>query len=153
MDDPSGIATYSQTGAQFGYGQLWTALCMLPLQTAVLEACARVGAVTGRGIAAVVREHYSKPVLYAMVVLVLVANTINIGADIGAMAAAATLLLPIPFVVLTLAFTASILVLEIFSSYQAYARLLRPSDPPTTSSPVYLPFTPVNPSANVLATY
>jgi NRAMP (natural resistance-associated macrophage protein)-like metal ion transporter len=124
-DDPSGIATYSQTGAQFGYGQLWTALFMLPLQTAVQEACARIGAVTGRGIAAVVREHYGKPVLYGMIVLVLVANTINIGADIGAMAAAANLLLPIPFVVLTVAFTASILVLEIFSSYAAYARVLK----------------------------
>ena len=81
-DDPSGIATYSQTGAQFGYGQLWTALYMLPFMTAVQEACARIGLVTGKGIAAVVKEHYSKPVLYAVVGLVVVANTINIGADI-----------------------------------------------------------------------
>src|SRR5580698_10487323 len=95
-DDPSGIATYSQTGAQFGYGQLWTALYMLPFMTAVQEACARIGLVTGKGIAAVVKEHYSKKVLYAVVILVVVANTINIGADIGAMASAAQLLVPLP---------------------------------------------------------
>src|SRR5471030_2385470 len=113
-DDPSGIATYSQTGAQFGYGQLWTALYMLPFMAAVQEACARIGLVTGKGIAAVVKDHYSKPVLYAVVSLVVIANTINIGADIGAMASAAELLVPVPFVVLTLLFTATILILEIF---------------------------------------
>src|SRR5476651_2666080 len=77
-DDPSGIATYSQTGAQFGYGQLWTAFFMLPLLVAVQEACARIGAVTGKGIAGVIKEHYGRKVLYFAVVLVLVANTINI---------------------------------------------------------------------------
>lgn len=124
-DDPSGIATYSQTGAQFGYGQLWTALYMLPFMTAVQEACARIGLVTGKGIAAVVKEHYSKPVLYAVVGLVVVANTINIGADIGAMAAAAQLLIPLPFFLLTLFFTVTILVLEIFTSYKIYSRILK----------------------------
>jgi NRAMP (natural resistance-associated macrophage protein)-like metal ion transporter len=124
-DDPSGIATYSQTGAQFGYGQLWTALYMLPFMTAVQEACARIGLVTGKGIAAVVKEHYSKPVLYSVIGLVLVANTINIGADIGAMAAAANLLIPIPFVILTLLFTVSILLLEIFTTYRVYSKILK----------------------------
>jgi NRAMP (natural resistance-associated macrophage protein)-like metal ion transporter len=124
-DDPSGIATYSQTGAQFGYGQLWTALYMLPFMAAVQEACARIGLVTGKGIAAVVKEHYSKPVLYTVVTLVVVANTINIGADIGAMASAAQLLIPIPFVVLTLLFTATILILEIFTNYKVYSRILK----------------------------
>lgn len=124
-DDPSGIATYSQTGAQFGYSQLWTAIFMLPLMTALQEACARIGAVTGKGIAAVIKENYSKKVLYLAVFLVLIANTINIGADIGAMAAAAQLLIPIPFAVLTLGFTALILVLEIFVSYKNYAKLLK----------------------------
>jgi Mn2+/Fe2+ NRAMP family transporter len=95
-DDPSGIATYSQTGVQFGYGQLWTAVFTLPLLAGVQEACSRIGLVSGKGIAAVMREHFSKPVLYAVVLLVLVANTINIGADIGAMAAAAGLLFPCP---------------------------------------------------------
>src|SRR6201985_3422870 len=66
-DDPSGIATYSQTGAQFGYGQLWTALYMLPFMMAVQEACARIGLVTGKGIAAIIKENYSKKVLYAAV--------------------------------------------------------------------------------------
>jgi len=124
-DDPSGIATYSQTGAQFGYGQLWTAVFMLPFQVAVQEACARIGAVTGKGIAAVINTHYSKKVLYAVVLLVLIANTINIGADIGAMAAAAHLIIPINFVILTLIFTVSILLLEIFTSYKVYSKILK----------------------------
>ncbi|MGZ3756898.1 MAG: NRAMP family divalent metal transporter [Mucilaginibacter sp.] len=124
-DDPSGIATYSQTGAQFGYGQLWTALYMLPFMTAVQEACARIGMVTGKGISAVVKDNYSKTVLYLVVGLVVIANTINIGADIGAMAEAAKLLIPIPFVVLTLLFTTLILVLEIFTSYKVYSRILK----------------------------
>src|SRR5215469_103551 len=124
-DDPSGIATYSQTGVQFGYGQLWTALFMLPLLAGVQEACSRIGVVTGKGIAAVVREHFSKPVLYVVVVLVLIANTINIGADIGAMAAAANLLFPLPFVVFALLFTALILTLEIFLPYKVYAHILK----------------------------
>src|SRR5215470_228495 len=124
-DDPSGIATYSQTGVQFGYGQLWTALFMLPFLAGVQEACSRIGVVTGKGIAAVVREHFSKPVLYVVVLLILIANTINIGADIGAMAAAANLLFPLPFVVFPLIFTALILTLEIFLSYKVYARVLK----------------------------
>lgn len=124
-DDPSGIATYSQTGAQFGYGQLWTALYMLPFMMAVQEACARIGLVTGKGIAAVVKEHYSKPVLYTVVAIVVIANTINIGADIGAMAAAAQLLVPMPFILLTLLFTTIILLLEIFTSYRIYSRILK----------------------------
>jgi NRAMP (natural resistance-associated macrophage protein)-like metal ion transporter len=124
-DDPSGIATYSQTGAQFGYKQLWTALYMLPFMIAVQEACARIGMVTGKGLSAVIKEHYSKTVLYVVVGLVLVANTINIGADLGAMAAAAQLLVPVPFIVLTFFFTALILVLEVFTSYHSYARILK----------------------------
>src|SRR5579864_4222177 len=99
-DDPSGIATYAQTGAQFGYGQLWTAVFMLPFQTAIQEACARIGAVTGKGLAAVVGEQYNKAILYLVVALVVVANVINIGADIGALAASTHLLLPITIVIL-----------------------------------------------------
>src|SRR5664279_6534865 len=104
-DDPSGIATYTQTGAKFGYGQLWTVILMLPLMTAIQEACARIGAVSGHGLAAVIKANYSKKVLYSAVFLVVVANTINIGADIGALAAAAQLIIPINFVILTLGFT------------------------------------------------
>jgi len=124
-DDPSGIATYTQTGAQFGYGLLWTALAMLPFMMAVQEACARIGAVTGRGIAAVVKQNYSRKVLFAMVGLVLVANTINIGADIGAVASAIQLIVPINFSLIVLLFTALILFLEIFLSYRVYSRILK----------------------------
>lgn len=124
-DDPSGIATYTQTGAQFGYGQLWTALLTLPFLTATQEACARIGAVTGKGLAANIKEHYSKKVLFMAVILVLIANTINIGADIGAMAEAAQLIFPINFVILTLGFTVLILVLEIFVSYRKYSQILK----------------------------
>ena len=124
-DDPSGIATYSQTGAQFGYGQLWTALYMLPFMMGVQEACARLGLVTGKGIAAIVKQHYSAKILYSVVGLVLIANVINIGADIGAMAAAAKLIIPFPFAVWTLLFTACILILEIFTTYKVYARILK----------------------------
>lgn len=124
-DDPSGIATYSQTGAQFGYGQLWTALYMLPLMTAVQEACARIGLVTGKGITTIVKERYSSGVLYTVVMLVVVANVINIGADLGAMASAAQLLIPAPFVVLTLIFTSIILLLEVFTNYKVYSKILK----------------------------
>jgi len=124
-DDPSGIATYSQTGAQFGYGQLWTALYMLPFMIGVQEACARIGIVTGKGITANMKAHYSPKVVYFTVSLLVVANVINIGADIGAMAAAAALIIPFPFVVWTLLFTVSILMLEIFTTYKVYARILK----------------------------
>jgi NRAMP (natural resistance-associated macrophage protein)-like metal ion transporter len=125
-DDPSGIATYSQGGAQFGLHMPWTMLFTLPLMTAVQEACARVGAVTGKGLAAAVREHYPKKVLYPVVALVVVANTLNIGSDIGAMAASAQLLLPsVPFGLLAVGFAVFILLLEIFVSYKTYIRLLK----------------------------
>ncbi len=124
-DDPSGIATYSQTGAKFGYGQLWTMILMLPLMISVQEACARIGAVTGKGIAAVLKEHYTKQALYFAVILVLIANTINIGADLGAMGAATALIFPISLPVLILFFTAVILILEIFVSYKNYAKFLK----------------------------
>lgn len=124
-DDPSGIATYSQAGAQFGYGQLWIAVFLLPFMTAVQEACARIGAATGRGLAEIIKENYSKKILYGAVILVVLANTINIGADIGALGAAANLILPVSFPILILLFTAVILLLEIFVSYRAYAKILK----------------------------
>jgi NRAMP (natural resistance-associated macrophage protein)-like metal ion transporter len=95
-DDPSGIATYSQTGAQFGYGQLWTALWMLPLVTGVQEACARIGNVTGKGLSRNIKEHYSQRTLWLLALLLAVANLINIGADIGALGAAAALIVHLP---------------------------------------------------------
>ena len=80
-DDPSGIGTYAQTGAQFGYTQLWTALFTFPLMTVVQKMCARIGLETGGGFAEVLREYYPMPVLYGCVFLLFVANTINLGAD------------------------------------------------------------------------
>ncbi|MBU0721934.1 divalent metal cation transporter [Patescibacteria group bacterium] len=124
-DDPSGIATYTQAGAKFGYNQLWTTIFILPLVTAVQEACARIGAVTGKGLTMVIKKYYSKKVLFLVVFLILIANTINIGANIGAMAAAARLIIPLNFSILALFFTALILILEIFLSYRVYAKVLK----------------------------
>jgi NRAMP (natural resistance-associated macrophage protein)-like metal ion transporter len=125
-DDPSGIATYSQAGAQFGLAMPWTMLFTFPLMTAVQEAAMRIGAVTGKGLAAVIRENYPRPVLYCVVLLVLGANTFNIGADIGAMAASAQLLLPaVPFGLSATIFTVGMLLLQIFVSYRVYVRILK----------------------------
>lgn len=124
-DDPSGIATYSQTGALFGITQLWTALFTFPLMTTVQETCGRIGMVTGHGLAGVMKRHYSKPMLYAAVSLLLIANTINIGANLGAMASAAQLLFDLPFVVWLLCMTILILVLEIFVTYNTYVKVLK----------------------------
>src|SRR6516164_2462877 len=115
-DDPSGIATYTQTGAQFGYGQLWTALWMLPLVTGVQEACGRIGNITGK---------YSLRTLRVLVILLAAANVINIGADIGALGAAAALIIHIPVAALMIGFTALILAREIAVSYRRYAKILK----------------------------
>lgn len=124
-DDPSGIATYSQTGAQFGFGMLWTAAYQVPLLLAVQECCGRIGAVTGKGLAGVIKQHYSRNVLLAVVLLVLAANVINIGADIGAVAAAARLVYPAPFWLLAVLTVAIVISLEIWLSYPAYANILK----------------------------
>ena len=124
-DDPSGIATYSQAGAQFGYGQLWTAVWMLPLVTAVQEACGRIGNVTGEGLAKNIKGRYGRLTLVLIVSLVAVANTINIGADLGAIGAGAALIIPLPAAVLVVAFTAVILALEIGISYRRYSQWLK----------------------------
>ena len=124
-NDPSGIATYSQTGAQFGYGQLWTALYQTPLLIAVQEACGRIGAVTGKGLAGVIKQYYPRPVLLGVVLLVVVANSINIGADIGAVAASAKLVVDVPFALLAVLTAAVVMGLEVFLTYQTYARGLK----------------------------
>src|SRR4051812_11353660 len=95
-DDPSGIATYSQAGAQFGYGLTWTMLFTYPLMCAVQMISARLGRTTGHGIAGVLRLHYPNWLLQVIVILLLIANTINLGADLGAMSDATQLLLPGP---------------------------------------------------------
>ncbi len=124
-DDPSGIATYAQTGAIFGYLQMWLVLWTLPFMIAVQEMCGRIGLVTGKGLSGVIRHYYPKKLLYAAVLLLLIANTINIGADLGAMAAAAQLVLHIPFTPLLLGMTVTTLLLEIFITYKTYAAYLK----------------------------
>lgn len=125
-DDPSGIGTYSAAGSRFGLGQLWTPLFTFPLMTAVQEICARIGMVTGRGLAGVIRKNYSRKLLYFCVALLIIANTINIGADIGAMASAVGLLAKqTSFAFTAGALTFLILALEIFVPYKIYAKFLR----------------------------
>jgi NRAMP (natural resistance-associated macrophage protein)-like metal ion transporter len=124
-DDPSGIATYSQAGAVYGNGLLWAFPFMYPLLIAVQESCSRIGAVTGKGLAAVIKQHYSKKLLYMSVFLVVVANTVNIGADFGAMAATTQLFFDIPYTVLAIAYAIIIILLVVFVNYKKYAKILK----------------------------
>jgi NRAMP (natural resistance-associated macrophage protein)-like metal ion transporter len=125
-DDPSGIATYSQAGAKFGFGMLWMVLFQYPMMIVVQEMCARIGLVTGGGLAAVIRKKYSGKIVLPIVSLLLFANTINIGADIGAMAASIRLIFPgFPAIAATLAFALFIIAAEIFIPYRKYSKVLR----------------------------
>jgi NRAMP (natural resistance-associated macrophage protein)-like metal ion transporter len=124
-DDPSGIGTYSQVGAAFGYSLVWSVLLVAPMAVAVQEATARLGLVTGRGLAALLRERFPKPVLAIALVLTVAANTFNIGADVAAMAAAVRLVVDLPVEILAVALTAVMLVLELTMPYHRYARILR----------------------------
>jgi NRAMP (natural resistance-associated macrophage protein)-like metal ion transporter len=124
-DDPSGIGTYSQVGAAFRFGLLWTAVVCLPLASAVQEVAARLGLVTGQGLAALIRGRFPRIVLYGAVSLVVGANVFNIGADLGSMAASMRLLVPIPYAPLVVAITVVVLALEVFVSYQRYSKILR----------------------------
>ncbi len=125
-DDPSGIATYSQAGAKYGFQLLWLAPLTFPLMAIIQEMCARIGMVTGRGLAANIRLNFPKWVLYGCTGLLFFANTLNIGADLGAMAKATQLLFPtLGFGFLVLGFTVLCLVLQIFSTYERYAKYLK----------------------------
>jgi len=124
-DDPSGIATYSQVGAQFGFGLAWTMLFSFPLMAVFQEVCARVGAVTGVGIAHNLRRHYSIWLLRTVVLLLLIANVINLGADLGAMGAAAQLLIGGSGLLYTVLFGIVCILLETFLSYARYAQVLK----------------------------
>ena len=124
-DDPSGIATYSQAGAQFGFALNWTMLVTYPLMAAVQEISARVGRTTGKGIAGNIREHYPNWLLQWIVVLLLVANTINIGADLGAMADAAALVVGGPRLLYVICLGGFCATLQILMSYRRYAAVLR----------------------------
>jgi len=124
-DDPSGIATYSQAGAQFGFNTGWTLLVSWPLMCAVQEISARIGRVTGRGLAANVQQHYPNGVVGVIVTLLLVANTINIGADLGAMAAALKLVTGGPELIFVGGFALLCVGLEVFVQYERYVRVLK----------------------------
>ena len=124
-DDPSGIAAYSQAGAQFGYALSWTMLFSFPLMTAVQMISARIGRTTGRGIAGVLRAHYPRSLLTAVVFLLLIANVINLGADLGAMADALALLLPAPSWLYVLLFASICIALQLFLQYTNYVAVLK----------------------------
>jgi NRAMP (natural resistance-associated macrophage protein)-like metal ion transporter len=124
-DDPSGIATYSQTGAQFGYGMTWLMLFSYPLMIVIQEICARMGRVTGIGIAGNMRRHYPRPLLFAIVSLLCLANVFNLGADLGAMGAAGQLLLGGPMLPYVVGFAALSLVLQIYIPYTTYVKYLK----------------------------
>ena len=125
-DDPSGIATFSQAGAQFGFGMLWMALFQYPMMIVIQEICARIGLVTGSGLGGILKKKYSKRTLIPLSCLVLIANTINIGADIAAMGAAVRLLIPqVPVFITTIFFVLFIIGLEIVIPYQKYVKILK----------------------------
>lgn len=124
-DDPSGIGTYSQAGAAFGFGLLWTTWITLPLAAAVQEVAGRLGLVSGHGLAALIKMRFPRWVLFGAVTLVTAANGFNIGADLGSMAASVRLLVPVPQALLLVAMAGLMVGLEVFIPYERYAKVLR----------------------------
>ena len=124
-DDPSGIATYSQAGAQFGFSITWTLLFTYPLMAAIQEISGRIGRTTGHGIAALIRQHYPNWLLQCIVILLMTANTINIGADLGAMGEATSHLIGGPRFVYVVAYGVLCVLLEVFVRYTRYVSVLK----------------------------
>lgn len=124
-DDPSGIGTYTQAGASLGFATLWTAILTFPLMAVVQFLCAKIGMVSGMGLAGVLRKHYSRAVLYPAVFGLVVANTINAGTDIGAIAAALNLLVPIPMVWMIVPIAIIIVVIQVWGSYKLISRIFK----------------------------
>ena len=122
-DDPSGVGTYVQAGASYGYATVWTTIVMFPMMTAVQYISAKIGLVSGRGLAGVLREHYPRWVLYPALLALVIANTLNAGADIGAIAAALNLLIPVPATALVVPVGLGIVALQVLGSYQLIARV------------------------------
>jgi NRAMP (natural resistance-associated macrophage protein)-like metal ion transporter len=122
-DDPSGVATYTQAGASLGYATLWTALVTFPMMAAVQLICARIGLVTGKGISSLLHQHYSARISYPAVLALVIANAINAGTDLGAIAAGINLLLPVPIFVLVGPIALLILLIQFFGSYRFIARI------------------------------
>jgi NRAMP (natural resistance-associated macrophage protein)-like metal ion transporter len=124
-DDPSGIATYSIAGASLGFTTLWTALVTLPLMSVVQFLCAKIGLVAGMGLAGVLRNYYSRWLLYPAILALVVANTINAGADIGAIAAAINLIVPVPIVFMIVPIALLIVALQFWGSYRLITRVFK----------------------------
>ena len=124
-DDPSGIGTYTQAGASLGFATLWTAPLTLPMMAAVQFICAKIGMVSGMGLGGVLRKHYPRWVVYAAISLLVIANTINAGTDIGAIAASINLLVPIPALALVVPIAVGIVALQIFCSYNLISRIFK----------------------------
>ncbi|HAV11717.1 MAG TPA: iron transporter [Candidatus Moranbacteria bacterium] len=124
-DDPGGIGTYSAVGAKFGLGMLWMAPWLLPMMIAVQEACARIGIVTNKGLAAVLKENYKRRLVLGTVMLLIIANVINIGADLGAMAASLEMITGVDYYLGAIFFAVLIIALEVFVKYHVYVRFLK----------------------------
>jgi len=124
-DDPSGIGTYSQAGAALGYTTLWTAIVTLPLMIVVQHICAKIGMCSGRGLAGVLHRYYSKKLLYPVVIGLVIANTINAGADISAIAAAINMFVPIPISAMVIPIAVAIVVLQIWGSYRLIMKIFK----------------------------
>src|SRR3989441_10643574 len=124
-DDPSGITTYSIAGATLGTGVLWTAIATLPLMAAIQLICARIGLVSGQGLAGAIRRHYARPLVYAACLLLLVANVFNISADLLGMADAAEMLTGVRALALVPLFGVALAVICVYTSYATFARYLK----------------------------
>jgi NRAMP (natural resistance-associated macrophage protein)-like metal ion transporter len=124
-DDPSGIGTYTQAGAAFGFTTLWTAPVTLPMMAAVQFICAKIGLVSGMGLGGVLRKYYPRWVVYGAISLLVIANTINAGTDIGAIAAAINLLLPVPALALVIPIAVGIVAVQILGSYALISKIFK----------------------------
>src|SRR5437764_6280544 len=124
-DDPSGIGTYAVAGARLGFATLWTALFTFPMMAAIQFICAKIGMVTGMGLARVLRKHYSKALLYPVVAGLVIAYTINAGADIGAIAAVLNLLVPLPITAMIIPIALAILALQVWGSSRLISRVFK----------------------------
>jgi NRAMP (natural resistance-associated macrophage protein)-like metal ion transporter len=124
-DDPSGIGTYTQAGAALGYATLWTAMVTLPLMIVVQHICAKIGMVSGRGLAGVLKRYYSRWLLYPAIIGLVIANTINAGADISAIAAAINIFVPVPIAVMVIPIAIAIVVLQVWGSYHLIVKVFK----------------------------
>jgi len=124
-DDPGGIGTYSAVGAKFGLSILWMAAWLLPMMLAIQETCARIGIVTNKGLAAVLKKYFKKRTVMGAVLLLMIANIVNIGADLGAMAASLEMVSGIDFAVGAIFFAVAIILLEVFVKYHLYVKVLK----------------------------